>query len=67
MRFVEALTSFPATMNIPIIVVTSMDVSPAERSRLNGYVAQIMNKTPFENERFLLEVRRATSVRSMAD
>jgi PAS domain S-box-containing protein len=64
---VEALTSFPATMNIPIIVVTSMDVSPAERSRLNGYVAQIMNKTPFENERFLLEVRRATSVRSMAD
>jgi PAS domain S-box-containing protein len=63
---VEALTSFPATMSIPVIVVTSMDLSAADRTRLNGGVAKIMAKSPFDTERFLLEVRRATSVRSMS-
>jgi len=63
---VEALNSVPATMSIPIIVVTSMDLCAEDRSRLNGNVAEIIGKTPFDTERFLLEVRRATSVRSMA-
>jgi CheY-like chemotaxis protein len=62
---VKALNSSPATAAIPIIIVTSMDIGPADRSRLNGHVAKIMGKTSFDNERFLLEVRRATSVRSV--
>ena len=62
---VKALNSSPATAAIPIIIVTSMDIGPADRSGLNGHVAKIMGKTSFDNERFLLEVRRATSVRSV--
>src|SRR6185295_9784936 len=58
---VEALNTFPETTSIPIIVVTAKDITPADRSRLNGYVSTIMRKTSFDTERFALEVRRATA------
>jgi CheY-like chemotaxis protein len=60
---VEALSAFPTTTGIPIIVLTAQDLSPADRSRLNGYVSTIMGKTTFDTDRFTLEVRRATSIR----
>jgi CheY-like chemotaxis protein len=62
---VESLNTFPETTSIPIIVVTSKDITAKDRSRLNGYVATIMGKTAFDTERFTLEVRRATSTRAV--
>src|SRR2546430_2078650 len=52
-----------AIMHNTIIRVTSMDIGPADQSGLNGHVAKIMGKTSIDTERFLLEIRRATSVR----
>jgi CheY-like chemotaxis protein len=60
---VEALHEDPATSGIPIIVVTSKMITPADRNRLNGYVTTIMEKANFNDDRFAAEVRRAMSGR----
>jgi CheY-like chemotaxis protein len=60
---VEALRINPATAGIPILVVTAKRITPEDRARLNGYVAQIMEKAEFNRDRFMVEVRRAMSGR----
>ena len=65
---VTALHEQPATATIPVIVVTSMEVSDTDRARLNGYVATIIEKSEIEKseldgDRFITEVRRAMSGR----
>ena len=60
---VEALRLNPATAGIPILVVTAKRITPEDRAKLNGYVAQIMEKAEFNRDRFMAEVRRAMSGR----
>jgi CheY-like chemotaxis protein len=60
---VTALREQPDTAAIPIIVVTSMDITAADRHRLNGYVLTIMEKSAFDPNHFTAEVRRAMSGR----
>jgi PAS domain S-box-containing protein len=60
---VEALSDRPDTARIPILVVTAKQITAADRAKLNGYVATIMEKTEFSRDRFMNEVRRATSGR----
>ena len=60
---VSALNEHPATARIPVVVVTSMQVSDTDRARLSGYVATIIEKTAFDGERFSTEVRRAMAGR----
>ena len=60
---VAALQERPDTAVIPILVVTAKHITPADRSKLNGYVMTIMEKADFDRERFLGEVRRAMSGR----
>ncbi len=60
---VEGLQEQTATALIPILIVTSKDVDAADRARLNGHVAAILEKTNFDGARFLAEVRRALSGR----
>ena len=60
---VSALNEHPGTSSIPIVVVTAMEVTDADRDRLNGYVLAIMEKTAFDVDRFTAEVRRALSGR----
>jgi signal transduction histidine kinase/CheY-like chemotaxis protein len=62
---VTALNEQPDTARIPIIVVTSMEISMQDRIRLNGYVASIMNKSAFDSERLSSEVRRAMTGREV--
>jgi CheY-like chemotaxis protein len=59
---VEALGESADTARIPIVVVTAKHITHADRARLNGYVAAIMEKTAFGRERFAAEVRRALSL-----
>ena len=56
---VEALKSQPATAQIPIVVVTAKDLSPADRQQLNGHVLNIVGKTDFNHGSFVSEVQRA--------
>jgi CheY-like chemotaxis protein len=60
---VEALNERPETARIPILVVTAKEITDADRGRLNGYVAAIMEKAEFDRDRFMAEVRRAMSGR----
>ena len=60
---VAALQEQPETAAIPILVVTAMSVSAAERDMLNGYVTSIMEKGDFAPGRLTDEVRRAMAGR----
>jgi CheY-like chemotaxis protein len=60
---VDALRQQPDTAGIPVIVVTAKEITPDDRSRLNGYVLTIMEKSNFDRNHFTAEVRRAMSGR----
>ncbi len=63
---VEALQERPDTACIPVLVVTAKQLTAHDRSRLNGYVSAIMEKSNFERDRFTTEIRRAMSGRKCA-
>jgi CheY-like chemotaxis protein len=60
---VAALNERPETARIPVIVITSKEITSEDRVRLNGYVAAIMNKNAFDAESLTSEVRRAMAGR----
>jgi PAS domain S-box-containing protein len=59
---VEALHQSTATDSIPILVVTSKEVTDGDRHRLNGFVTSIVEKADFDGPRFSADVRRAMNV-----
>lgn len=61
-EFITALHEQPDWREIPIIVITSMDVTDAERARLAGGVRQIVAKSNYAMSDLLLEVRRAAQL-----
>ena len=60
---VEALQANAETAHIPVLVVTAKRITDDDRSRLNGYVTTILEKTGLNGQRFTSEVRRAMSGR----
>jgi PAS domain S-box-containing protein len=64
---VDALNGRADTARIPILVVTAKAVTGAERDRLDGRVSTILEKAPFNAERFKTEVRRAMGGRRAND
>ena len=60
---VESLREHESTAAIPIVVVTAKQLTEQDLSKLNGYVATIMEKADFNRDRFTAEVRRAVSNR----
>jgi PAS domain S-box-containing protein len=62
---VAALNKHPDTAEIPIIVVTAMQITAEDRARLQGYVTTIMEKGDFDRARLTAEVRRAMSGRQL--
>jgi CheY-like chemotaxis protein len=60
---VNALNEQEDTARIPVIVVTSKEITSEDRVRLNGYVMTIMNKTDLDPDCFTDEVRRAMAGR----
>ncbi|MFZ3192992.1 MAG: response regulator [Moraxellaceae bacterium] len=56
---VARLKEAPETASLPIVVVSSKEITAEERQWLNEQnVVQIMTKTPFDRSAFLTEVRR---------
>jgi signal transduction histidine kinase/CheY-like chemotaxis protein len=58
---VDALKGDPASARIPIMVVTGRDLTLRDRQRLSGGLFELVNKTEFDQGRFLGEVQRALS------
>ncbi|HEY9640703.1 MAG TPA: PAS domain-containing protein, partial [Coleofasciculaceae cyanobacterium] len=56
-QFLNALRQIPAWRSLPVIVVTAMDLTPADRLRLNGYVEQVLQKGAYHRDDLLREVR----------
>lgn len=56
-QFVAELRKSETGRNIPIIVITAMDLTHDDRQRLNGQVKQILAKSAFQPEQLLGEVR----------
>ncbi|MBT3401956.1 MAG: response regulator, partial [Rhodospirillaceae bacterium] len=57
-EFLQELRANPETIDIPVIVVTAADLTEADRLRLNGGVEQVLQKSEFDREKLLDEVRR---------
>jgi signal transduction histidine kinase/DNA-binding response OmpR family regulator len=62
---VAALSETPETASIPVLVVTAVDITEAERVRLSGSVTAIMEKASFNPEDLTSEVRRAMAGRKV--
>ncbi|MHB1075995.1 response regulator [Thiobacillus sp.] len=56
---VEALAAHPETAKIPILILTAKLLTTEDRHALNGRVTQIMEKSDFNQRRFMSEVWRA--------
>jgi threonine synthase len=54
---IEALQAQPETADIPIIVVTAKELTPAEKDRLRGHIQSLMQKGDFMSDDLLDEVR----------
>jgi CheY-like chemotaxis protein len=59
--FIAELRQREEWRTIPIIVLTAKDLTPEERQRLNGSVAQILSKGAYSREDLLDEVRRCVA------
>jgi CheY-like chemotaxis protein len=60
--FLTALRKEPATAPIPVVVLTSKDLTPAERSQLSGRVEKVLQKGAYSREALLAEVKRLASL-----
>jgi CheY-like chemotaxis protein len=57
--FVDELRRLPVWRDLPVVVLTSKDLTPADRDRLAGSVARILLKGHHGREELLAEVRQA--------
>jgi CheY-like chemotaxis protein/nitrogen-specific signal transduction histidine kinase len=60
--FLSELRKRDEGRSIPIIVITAKDLSPEDRSRLNGYVEKILLKGSHSREELLGEVRKFLAI-----
>lgn len=56
-QFLACLRSHPAGRRIPVIVITAMELTPADHLRLKGSVEQILQKGNYQRDRLLQEVK----------
>ena len=56
-QFIHELRRRPEYRQIPIVVITAMDLTPMDHLQLNGYVEQILQKGSYSRDDLLREVR----------
>ena len=56
-QVMDALQDRKETRDIPIIVITAKELTPAENKRLKGHIQSLMQKGDFMNDDLLDEVR----------
>lgn len=62
--FMEELRRRPDGAGVPVIVITAKDLSDADRQRLNGAVARIIQKGAISTEQLLADVRAQIAIRA---
>ncbi|MFZ5447639.1 MAG: response regulator [Thermodesulfobacteriota bacterium] len=62
-QFVDYVRQHEAWRHIPIVVVTAKDLTPEDRLRLNGSVAEIVKKDSKDQEELLAEVSKMVKMR----
>ncbi|MGG6296238.1 PAS domain S-box protein [Leptolyngbya sp. AN02str] len=55
-QFISLLRQNPQWRSLPIVVVTALDLTPADLLHLNGYVEQILQKDAYDCDQLLREV-----------
>jgi CheY-like chemotaxis protein len=67
-QFLIHLRQKPDWQSIPVVVITAMNLTEAERQQLNGSVTQILQKSAYSRDELLRQVRNlvATNIRPMA-
>jgi signal transduction histidine kinase/DNA-binding response OmpR family regulator len=60
---VERLRADPLTADVPIIVLTAMDMTPADRERLNGRISYLARKGTFQTAELVQLVERVAATR----
>lgn len=56
-QFILELRRNPDWRQIPVVVITAIDLTPSDRQRLNGSVEQILKKGSYSRDQLLQEVR----------
>ena len=56
-QFVERLRREPTWSKIPVVVVTAVDLTAADRARLSGSVQQILQKGAYTTDQLLSAIR----------
>jgi CheY-like chemotaxis protein len=64
--FVEALRGTPGGASLPVVVVTSLELTEDERLRLRGSVENILRKGVHPREEVVAEVRRLVAAAAPA-
>jgi signal transduction histidine kinase/DNA-binding response OmpR family regulator len=60
-QFLNEIRKNAAWKDIPIIIVTALDLSPVERNQMSGQVKQILQKGAYSKDELLEEVRRTVT------
>jgi CheY-like chemotaxis protein len=60
-QFLSRVSGHEEWAAIPVVVLTSKDLSPEERGRLQGHVERIVEKGAYDREALLREVRKIVS------
>ncbi len=56
-ELIEMLRTNPQWRSIPVVVITAMELTSAERARLDGYVQHVLQKGAYRRDELLREVR----------
>jgi CheY-like chemotaxis protein len=66
-QFVSALRDHAEWRSIPIIVITSLDLTTADREKLKSNVAEILSKESFEAGQLIDIIRRIRAKSSVVE
>src|SRR5262249_30574496 len=61
-EFLEAPRATAQGRTIPVVILTARDLTPEDRQRLNGQVAQILQKGTSSRETLLRDIRELVAV-----
>jgi CheY-like chemotaxis protein len=62
-QLVATLQKEPAWRDIPVIVITALDLDPEDRARLNSGVETVLVKDAFQPAELVERIRRITNTR----
>jgi CheY-like chemotaxis protein len=62
-QFIDTVRRHEDLQDIPIIVVTAMNLSREDRQKLDGYIMRIVQKGEYDQEELLAEIRDLINVR----